>query len=148
MAQPGGLVGRPATAQVGRPATAQPGGRPSETGYWNPAVVTDGAGRGTVVIPLPDRVAAWQLLAHGITADTLAGDAGVAVEVSKDLYGKLKLPSAFTGGDTADVVAVVHNRLPAEQTVDVALMTQVGPRQAAETKAVKVPAAGVAESSS
>ncbi len=116
-----------------------------ETGYWNPAVVTGDEGRATVVIPLPDRVASWRLLAQGITADTLAGDASVEVVATKDLYGQLKLPSAFTDGDNANVVALVHNRLPTEQTVELTLATQIGSRREEERKTVKVAAASVAE---
>ena len=144
--QPGGSVGRPATTSG--PATTLRGpGHPAEpeTGYWNPAVVTGDDGRATVVIPLPDRVAAWRLLAQGVTVDTLAGDASVEFVATKDLYGQWKLPSAFTDGDEADVVALVHNRLPAEQTVEVTLATQIGSRRAEERKTVKVAAASVAE---
>ena len=107
--------------------------------------MTGDDGRATVVIPLPDRVAAWRLLAQGVTVDTLAGDASVEFVATKDLYGQLKLPSAFTDGDEADVVALVHNRLPAEQTVEVTLATQIGSRRAEERKTVKVAAASVAE---
>jgi len=122
-----------------------PGVSEPETAYWNPAIVTNDQGRATVVIPLPDRLATWKLLAQGITAGTLAGGVSVELTATKDVYAQWKLPTAFTDGDTADVVAVIHNRLLAEQTVELTLATQIGSRTAEERKTVKVAPAGAVE---
>jgi len=116
-----------------------------ETGYWNPAVITGDEGRATVVIPLPNRMAAWKLLAQGITADGVAGDARADVFETKELYGQWRLPAAWTRGDSAEVIALVHNRLATEQAVEVKLTAQIGPRRMEERKTVQVAAAESAE---
>ena len=71
----------------------------AETAYWNPAIVTDKDGKATIALVLPEQSTAWRLLAKGITADTLAGEAAETLTVKKDLFGELKLPASFTDGD-------------------------------------------------
>jgi uncharacterized protein YfaS (alpha-2-macroglobulin family) len=71
--------------------------------------ITDKDGKATVTFPVPERSTAWKLLAKGITAETLAGEAGDGLTVKKDLFGQLKLPLSFTDGDEAEVLASVHN---------------------------------------
>ena len=36
-----------------------------ETGFWNPAVVTDGKGEATLTITVPEQSTAWKLMARG-----------------------------------------------------------------------------------
>src|SRR5262249_36390402 len=82
---------------------------PQETGYWNPAIMTDENGEARLTITLPDQSTAWQLAAKGITRDTLAGEAQTELTAEKRLFGELKLPAAFTDGDEAQVQVTVHN---------------------------------------
>ncbi|MDZ4781293.1 MAG: tetratricopeptide repeat protein [Planctomycetia bacterium] len=116
-----------------------------ETGYWNPAVVTDASGTATVSIVLPDRSTAWKLQAKGITADTLAGEAEDALAVKKDLFGELKLPSAFTDGDQAEVLATIHNNLLDTGEIKVTLKATFAGKSITETKTVKVTGKGMQE---
>ena len=81
----------------------------AEAVYWNPSIVTDKNGCAKVAITVPERSTAWNLLAKGITADTLAGEATESLVVKKDLFGQLKLPQSFTDGDQAEVIASVCN---------------------------------------
>ena len=71
----------------------------AETAYWNPSIITGKDGQATVTFTLPEQSTAWKLLAKGITADTLAGEAAEPLVVKKDLFGELKLPPSFTDGD-------------------------------------------------
>ena len=40
---------------------------PLETGYWNPAIVTDEKGEASITITMPDQSTAWELAAKGIS---------------------------------------------------------------------------------
>ncbi len=51
------------------------------------------------------------MAAKGITADTLAGEAKTDLTAKKELFGELKLPTAFTDGDDAQIQVTVHNSL-------------------------------------
>src|SRR5262249_4570993 len=80
-----------------------------ETGYWTPRIVTDDEGHANVTITMPDRSTVWQLAARGITTGTLTGQATTDLTAKKDLFGELKLPLAFGDGDSAQILATVHN---------------------------------------
>ena len=118
---------------------------PQETGYWNPAVATDAAGKTTLAFTMPDRSTAWKLLAKGITAETLAGETTADVVAQKDLFGELKLPMAFTDGDEAEIVASVHNQLLDKGKINVTLKTTIGGKPYTETKTIDVTAKGITE---
>ena len=93
----------------------------AETAYWNPAIVTDKDGKATVTFTLPEQSTAWRLLAKGITADTLAGEAAETLVVKKELFGELKLPPSFTDGDQAEVIASIHNDAVEKGPIEVTL---------------------------
>jgi len=116
-----------------------------ETGYWNPAVVTDKDGKATVKFTVPERSTAWKLLAKGITTETLAGEATDELTVKKDLFGELKLPLSFTDGDRAQVLASVHNDAIEEGQIEVVLKTTIAGRTIEEKKTVEVKAKGIHE---
>jgi len=116
---------------------------PQETGYWNPAVVTDEVGKATVTFVVPDRSTAWQLAARGVTLETLAGEAAEKLVVKKELFGQLKLPSAFTDGDRTEVEVSVHNDLVAEGEIQVRLKTTIGSRTLEDKQTLKVTSKGI-----
>jgi uncharacterized protein YfaS (alpha-2-macroglobulin family)/tetratricopeptide (TPR) repeat protein len=126
-------------------AVMLPQGMPSETAYWNPAVVTDEKGKATIKLALPERSTAWTLLARGITAETLAGEAEDTFSVKKDLFGQLKLPLAFTDGDKANITASIHNEALDKGEVDVALKLTLGGKTTTLSKKVKVEKKGITE---
>ena len=119
--------------------------RPHETGYWNPAIATDKKGKATVTFLLPDRSTAWKLLAKGITVDTLAGEDDDEFSVKKDLFGQLKLPTAFTDGDVAEIIASVHNDLLEKGKINVTLKTTVGKKTSSETQTLDIKKKGIRE---
>jgi alpha-2-macroglobulin len=80
-----------------------------ETGYWNPAVVTNAAGKASVTFRLPERATAWRVRAAGIDVESLAGEATLDLVAKKDFFGEMKLPAAFTAGDRAEVLVDVQN---------------------------------------
>jgi len=126
-------------------ATDGRGFMPQETGYWNPAIVTDKDGKATVKFTVPERSTAWKLLAKGITTETLAGEATDELTVKKDLFGELKLPLSFTDGDRAEILASVHNDAVEKGQIEVVLKTTIAGRTIEEKKTVEVKAKGIEE---
>jgi uncharacterized protein YfaS (alpha-2-macroglobulin family)/TolA-binding protein len=116
-----------------------------ETGYWNPAVVTDKAGKATVTLTVPERSTAWKILAKGITTETLAGEAEAELVVKKDLFGELKLPLAFTDGDDANVLVSVHNDALEQGPIEITLKTTIGGKSVEEKKTLTVKNKGLQE---
>jgi alpha-2-macroglobulin len=108
-----------------------------ETAYWNPAIVTDQAGKAKVTITLPERTTAWKLLAKGITTETLAGEAEGELVVKKDLFGELKLPLAFTDGDQAEILSTIHNDAVEKGQIEVTLKTTIGGKTVEEKKTIE-----------
>ena len=66
------------------------------------------------------------------SADTLAGEAKTELTVKKDLFGELKLPTAFTDGDDAQILATVHNSLVEKGQIQVTLKTTIGGKSTEE----------------
>jgi uncharacterized protein YfaS (alpha-2-macroglobulin family)/tetratricopeptide (TPR) repeat protein/type II secretory pathway component GspD/PulD (secretin) len=118
---------------------------PLETAYWNPAIVTDKDGKAAVAFTVPERSTAWSLLARGITADTLAGEAADSLAVKKDLFGQLKLPGSFTDGDEPVVQAAIHNDLIDKGQIEVTLKYTIAGRAVEEKKTLDVAAKGILE---
>jgi hypothetical protein len=122
-------------AQAG--AVLLPGSFLNETGYWNPAIVTNEKGQAVVKLVAPDRSTAWKLLAKGVTAQTLAGEAELDLSAKKDFFGELKLPLAFTDGDQAEIVASVHNAAIENAKIDVTLKVTIGEKSTSETRQIQ-----------
>ena len=118
---------------------------PQETGYWNPIVTTGADGKTTLTLNVPERSTAWKLLAQGLTAETLAGEASDDLVVKKDLFGEIKLPLAFTDGDTAEIPVTVHNDAIEKGTIEVILRTTIAGRKVEETRRIAVKGKGMEE---
>jgi len=116
-----------------------------ETGYWNPLVNTDDRGEAKLKLTMPDQSTAWKILTRGVTEDTLAGQAEETLVVKQDLFGELKLPSAFTDGDEIEVPVLVHNDLLDKGEISVTLRTIIGGKLLEETKTLKVQKRGIQE---
>jgi len=124
-------------------AVLLPPGMSHETAYWNPAIATDASGQAKLVVPVPERATAWRLLAKGVTAQTLAGEATHDVTVRKELFGEIKLPLAFTAGDEATIPVTVHNYKLESGKIEVTLKTTIGDKSTTETKTIDVKATGL-----
>src|SRR5208282_2425316 len=109
---------------------------PQETGYWNPVVTTGKNGTATINLTVPERSTAWKFLAKGLSTETLAGEASDDLIVKKDLFGEIRLPLAFTDGDTAEIPVTVHNDAVEKGTIQVVLRTSIAGRRVEETKTI------------
>ncbi|MEA3341617.1 MAG: alpha-2-macroglobulin family protein, partial [Chloroflexota bacterium] len=77
--------------------------------YWNPSLRTDENGHAEVSVELPDNLTTWRMGAHGVTAETLVGEADVDIISTKDLLLRPVAPRFFVVGDQAELAAIVHN---------------------------------------
>ncbi|MEZ6055621.1 MAG: tetratricopeptide repeat protein [Planctomycetaceae bacterium] len=109
----------------------------SETGFWDPTIVTDAQGKASVVITMPTRSTAWKLRAKGINDNSLAGEAEVSIVTKKDLFGDMKLPLALTQGDALTVPVEVHNSLNGKRTIDLQLAIGTGDSVNEEAEAAR-----------
>ena len=117
----------------------------SETAFWSPVVTTDEKGLATLTIAMPDRSTAWQLRGKAISVDTLAGQASVRLTTQKDLFGDMKLPQAFTVGDSASVPVEIHHLVDKAQAIDVKLTVTQGDKTTSETKRIDAQGPGISK---
>ena len=110
----------------------------AETAFWDPMIVTDGAGKAILTITMPDRSTAWRLRAKGINGETLAGEATADVITKKELFGEMKLPMAFTVGDKANIPVEIHNSLDGARSIKVTLKATLGDKSTEQTKTIDV----------
>lgn len=92
-----------------------------DTAYWEAVIETDANGNGEAKFKLPDNLTTWQVLAIGITKDTLVGSQRMNFLVTKDVLARPVLPRFLIINDTMTVGAVVHNYLDKGVDLDVAL---------------------------
>ena len=92
-----------------------------DTAFWQADAVTDGSGKATLNVKLPDNLTTWRATARAVTAETRVG-AGIAKVVSrKDVILRLAMPRFMTDGDTATLSGIVHNFLPADKTTQISI---------------------------
>lgn len=115
----------------------------AETGYWNPAILTDKEGKATITFRTPDRSTAWKLRAKGINAETLAGQTETDIVTKKELFGELQTPLAYTEGDKGVVLVEVHNTEFKDGEITVVLKTTIGDKSTEQKKVLKVEKTGV-----
>ena len=91
-----------------------------ETGYWNPHIVTDDKGQAVITLKLPDSTTEWRFTSRGITKETLVGESTSGILTKLPFFVEMKVPSVFTEGDKASVLASVHNYSGSTQDVEMA----------------------------
>ncbi len=118
-------------------------------GVWLPAIITDKDGKATVELRMPGSASQWRLSAHGVSVETLVGQATANVLTRKDFFVNLKAPQFLQEGDGARILARVHNLGEFEGNVDLTLTVWGGyqfKQKVVEKKArVAVTAKGAAE---
>ena len=117
----------------------------SETGYWNPSVITDENGKATVKIRLPSRSTSWQLTALGISKDTLTAHETDTLTVKQGLFGQMRVPTAYTDGDKTQTRVTVHNSEIKEGEITVELKTTIGDKTVTQTKTISNDLVGIHE---
>ncbi len=115
-----------------------------DTAYWNAEIVTDGDGRTSVSLPLPDSLTTWQVLVRGVADDTRVGQTETQVVVTKDLLVRPVTPRFLLVNDHVQLAAVVQNNTPSDLQAEVSIeatgFTLDNP--AVSTQSISVPANG------
>ncbi|NND97519.1 MAG: tetratricopeptide repeat protein, partial [Pirellulaceae bacterium] len=117
----------------------------AETAFWDPAIVTDKAGKATVTIRMPARSTAWRLRAKGINSQTLAGEATADVITQKQLFGEMKLPLVFTVGDKPTIPVEIHHSIDGDHTLNVTLKATLGEKSTSQSKSIDVQGPGITD---
>ncbi|MEW6227892.1 MAG: MG2 domain-containing protein [Bacillota bacterium] len=115
----------------------------ADTACWLPAVVTDEKGEARISFRLPDNLTTWRFTARGCTLDTAVGECTASIVAAKDFLVRLQTPRFLTAGDEAMISAMVHNYLPEEQEVTVALEAPDLKLQSPSPQTVRVRGGGV-----
>ena len=116
-----------------------------DTAFWQSDVQTDRTGHASVSFQLPDNLTTWRATAVAQTLDTAFGRRTQKVVVSKDFFVRLEAPRFFTGGDHAQVTALVHNETAQEQQATVKIDAEGLTLGADVTRTVSVAPGGVGE---
>ncbi|MCA9516969.1 MAG: hypothetical protein KC635_18630, partial [Myxococcales bacterium] len=92
-----------------------------ETLYWNPALITDGAGEAQVTLSMADSITEWRVSTLGSTAGGVLGSMSQGITVFQDFFVDVDFPASLTRGDAVTFPVVVYNYLPTAQTVTVSV---------------------------
>lgn len=117
--------------------------RAAETGYWNPVLVTDGAGKAVVTLVMPDRSTAWNIKSQGVNKVALAGKAEAELTTKEDLFTEIQAPLAFVVGDQAQIQVEIHNAVLKDAQIEVKLKTTIGAATTELKQVIAAPAPGV-----
>jgi alpha-2-macroglobulin len=90
-----------------------------DTAYWNPAILTDAAGKAEVSFTLPDNLTTWRATVRGATLATAVGEATAKTVVSKALLVRLEAPRFMVQKDQLTLSALVHNYSKENQDLQV-----------------------------
>lgn len=80
-----------------------------DTAYWNPTITTDATGKATVIVPLPDNLTTWRIIARAITAGAKIGEARDKLLVTQEILARPALPRFGVIGDRFQVGLVGQN---------------------------------------
>lgn len=92
-----------------------------DTAHWEAVIQTDENGDGVATFELPDNLTTWEILAIGITDDTLVGSQKHEFLVSKDVLIRPVLPRFLIANDELKVGGIIHNETDRDMSFDVAL---------------------------
>ncbi len=81
----------------------------SETAFWKPHLTSDADGTVKIEFQVPDSVTSWQVWAHAVTKDLMAGQVRRESQSVKELMVRPYLPRFLREGDEAELKVVVNN---------------------------------------
>lgn len=92
-----------------------------ETLLWRPEILTDGAGRAHLEVPLADSITTWRIDASAVSATGELGAATLGLPVFQDFFVDIEFPPTLTQHDEVSVPVSVFNYLDKPQTVRLTL---------------------------
>lgn len=96
-----------------------------DTALWLPAIKTDANGKATIKTILPDSLTTWRLTVYAVTRLTEVGEGRTTIMTTKPMVINTLLPSVFTVGDAAQLVALIHNTTEESLMVTYSLHTEL-----------------------
>ncbi|MBC8104443.1 MAG: hypothetical protein H7Z41_17850 [Cytophagales bacterium] len=93
-----------------------------DTAYWRPSAETDGDGRASITVTLPDNLTTWRASVYACSDDTALGYAQSKVIATKPFFVRLETPRFLTQGDETRFLTLVHNETGRDQSVSVRLV--------------------------
>ena len=92
-----------------------------ETLYTNPALITDGAGKGSFTVEVADSITTWRMTGLASSQAGGLGSGTGSLLVFQDFFADIDFPVAITRSDAFSAPVAVYNYLPEQQTVTLAL---------------------------
>ena len=113
-----------------------------DTAFWKPNAETDGNGRASVTMTMPDNLTTWRTTVYACSDDTALGYAQTKVIATKPFFVRLETPRFLTQGDQTRFLTIVHNETGADQDVKVRFVATglEGQSGASDTQVVSVKA--------
>jgi uncharacterized protein YfaS (alpha-2-macroglobulin family) len=97
-----------------------------DLGYWNPALIVDANGKGTLSFTMPDDLTKWRLVLIGSDGKSHLAEFKDSLITKQDIMAKLEAPRGFVVDDTAQVATVLHNYTEKPVETKVALEIKTG----------------------
>lgn len=95
-----------------------------DTAFWKADLQTDSKGQGEVKFNLPDNLTSWEVLAVGVSKDTLVGSKRVSFKTQKDVMIRSALPRFISITDKFEAAVVINNNTDKEVNLDVSLKSE------------------------
>jgi hypothetical protein len=111
-----------------------------QTLYWNPEIVTDGAGRAVVSIPTGDAITIWRVTALAVDRNGRLGSAVAPLVVFQPVFVTASLPARMTIGEQFSARVQVFNYSREPQAVRLNVQASSGLRVEISDTSLMVPA--------
>lgn len=113
-----------------------------DTAFWDPTVVTDKNGVGTLSFEMPGNLTTWRATARGVTADTSVGTGTTTVLANRPVMLRLATPRQMVAGDRVTLIGTVNNRSDEAHEFEVDLDAQGAALEGDRKQVIRVPAKG------
>jgi hypothetical protein len=93
----------------------------ADAAFWAGALTTDANGQAEFSLTMPENLTGWKIKTWALGQGTRVGEGEAEVVTSKKLLVRMQAPRFFVETDEVVLSANVHNYLPTEKAVEVAL---------------------------
>ncbi|MEA3560019.1 MAG: alpha-2-macroglobulin family protein, partial [Candidatus Thermoplasmatota archaeon] len=92
-----------------------------ETWHWNPMVITDGSGKASISLRVPDSITTWKVDATASTMDGALGSGEASITVFKDFFIEPDIPVSVVRGDLFPLKIMAYNYDEEDRDVTITL---------------------------
>jgi len=112
------------------------------TAYWTAQLATDGQGRASVEVKLPDNLTTWRMQVRAVSGDTMVGEGLNELVSTEPLLIRPALPRFLRVGDSVQLRAVVRNATGTDSDVTVVLDAAGLSLEGDAARKARIPAGG------